>query len=98
MPSTAEPIAAPMISWAIVPTTISDNAVEMRNQIESRLAISARPSHSAAKRPNASHPQTSKFVQLILAQMFAPVLPDRRSQTRQACRRLGRRELETNSC
>jgi hypothetical protein len=32
----------------MVPTTISDKAVEMRNQIEIRLAISARPSHSAA--------------------------------------------------
>ena len=48
VPSTAEPIAAPMISCAIVPTTISDNAVEIRNQIESRLAINARPSHNAA--------------------------------------------------
>src|SRR5215467_6603708 len=48
VPSTAEPIAAPMRSCAMVPTTISDSAVEMRNQIESRLAISARPSHSAA--------------------------------------------------
>ena len=48
MPSTAAPTAAPMISCAIVPTTISDKAVEMRSQIESRLAINARPSHSAA--------------------------------------------------
>ena len=47
-PKTAEPIAAPMINWAIVPTTISDKAVEMRSQIESRLAISARPNHNAA--------------------------------------------------
>jgi hypothetical protein len=41
-------MAAPMIHWAIVPTTISDKAVEMRSQIESRLAISARPNHKAA--------------------------------------------------
>jgi hypothetical protein len=32
----------------MVPTTISDKAVEIRNQIDRRLAISARPSHSAA--------------------------------------------------
>ena len=49
VPRMAEPIAAPMMSWAIVPTTISDSAVEMRNQIEKREAISASPSHSAAK-------------------------------------------------
>src|SRR6185437_1373439 len=48
VPSTADPMAAPMISCAMVPTTISDSAVEMRSQIESRLAIKARPSHSAA--------------------------------------------------
>ena len=48
MPSTAAPTAAPMINWAIVPTTISDRAVEMRSQIESRLAISARPNQKAA--------------------------------------------------
>ena len=34
---------------AIVPTTISDKAVEMRSQIDKRLAINARPNHSAAK-------------------------------------------------
>jgi hypothetical protein len=48
VPSTAEPTAAPMINCAIVPTTISDRAAEMRNQIESRIATNARPSHSAA--------------------------------------------------
>ena len=32
----------------MVPTTISDNAVEILNQMESRLATKARPSHSAA--------------------------------------------------
>jgi hypothetical protein len=37
-----------MINCAIVPTTISDSAVEMRNQMDSKLAINARPSHSAA--------------------------------------------------
>ena len=45
--STAEPIAAPMISCEIVPT-ISERAVEIRNQIENRLAINARANHSAA--------------------------------------------------
>src|SRR5690242_19980830 len=48
VPSTAEPIAAPMTSGATVPTTISESAVETRSQIDSKLAISARPSHSAA--------------------------------------------------
>src|SRR5580704_10500411 len=48
VPRIAEPIAAPIMSWAMVPTTISERAVEIRNQIESRLAISARPSHNAA--------------------------------------------------
>src|SRR5689334_9088828 len=48
VPSTAEPIAAPMMSCAIVPTTISDSAVETRNQIDSRLATSASPTHKAA--------------------------------------------------
>jgi len=37
-----------MISCAIVPTTISDSADEMRNQIASRLAISASPNQSEA--------------------------------------------------
>src|SRR5580704_18162773 len=48
VPRIAEPIAAPIMSWAMVPTTISERAVEIRNQIESRLAISARPIHNAA--------------------------------------------------
>ena len=34
VPSTADPIAAPMINCAMVPTTISDSAEEIRNQIE----------------------------------------------------------------
>jgi hypothetical protein len=37
-----------MINWAIVPTTISDNADEIRNHIASRLATNASPNHSAA--------------------------------------------------
>jgi hypothetical protein len=49
VPSTAAPIAAPIMSWATVPTTISDSAVDTRSQIDSRDAISARPSQSAAK-------------------------------------------------
>src|SRR5579872_1577443 len=48
VPRTADPIAAPMINCAIVPTTISDKAVETRSQIDSRLAIRARPNHNAA--------------------------------------------------
>src|SRR5882757_3403575 len=48
VPNRADPIAAPIINCAMVPTTISDSAVEIRNQIESRLAISARPNHNAA--------------------------------------------------
>ena len=32
----------------MVPTTISESAVEIRNQIDSRLANRARPSHKAA--------------------------------------------------
>src|SRR5689334_4615884 len=38
-----------MMSCAMVPTTISESAVEILNQIESRLATNARPSHKAAK-------------------------------------------------
>jgi hypothetical protein len=32
----------------MVPTTISESAVDIRNQIDNRLAINARPSHNAA--------------------------------------------------
>lgn len=46
--STALPRPAPMKSWATVPTTISDMAVAMRNQMDSSVAISANPSQSAA--------------------------------------------------
>jgi hypothetical protein len=49
VPSTACPITAPIISCAIVPTTISERAVDIRNQMDNRLAINARPSHNAAK-------------------------------------------------
>src|SRR5271154_2905839 len=49
VPRTAEPITAPIINCAIVPTTISERAVEIRSHIESRLAINARPSQSAAR-------------------------------------------------
>src|SRR5262249_35240405 len=52
VPSTAEPTAAPMTSWATGPTTISDRAVEMRSQIDSRLATSASPSQSDARAQN----------------------------------------------
>src|SRR5271170_6442799 len=49
VPRTAEPITAPIINCAIVPTTISERAVEIRSHVESRLAINARPSQSAAR-------------------------------------------------
>lgn len=42
------PISAPVMSCATVPTTISESAVEMRSQIEMRLATRASDSHSAA--------------------------------------------------
>ena len=48
-PSTSVPISAPMMSCATVPTTISESAVEILNQIESSVAINARISHSAAE-------------------------------------------------
>src|SRR5258707_9310624 len=46
--STADPMNALKINWAVVPTMISDSAVETRSQIENRPAITARPSHNAA--------------------------------------------------
>src|SRR5271163_1501138 len=49
VPRTAEPITAPLTNCAIVPTTISERAVEIQSHIESRLAINARPSQSAAR-------------------------------------------------
>src|SRR5262249_50848853 len=48
VPSTAEPMMAPKITCATVPTTISDSAVEMRSQIENSPAINARLNQSAA--------------------------------------------------
>lgn len=49
VPSTAPPINAPIANCATVPTTISDMAVAMRSQIDSRVAAKASPSHSAAR-------------------------------------------------
>src|SRR5262249_26015863 len=46
--SMVAPTVAPMTSWATVPTTISESAVATRNQIETRVAKSASPSHNAA--------------------------------------------------
>src|ERR1700690_11098 len=46
--STALPSIAPMKSCAMVPTTISDNAVATRSQIDSMEASRASPSHTAA--------------------------------------------------
>src|SRR5258707_9268283 len=48
VPSTADPMNALKINWAVVPTMISDSAVETRSQTENRPAITARPSHNAA--------------------------------------------------
>src|SRR5580658_805544 len=42
------PINAPMINCATVPTTISESAVEIRNQIESSVATRAKTSQRAA--------------------------------------------------
>jgi hypothetical protein len=38
-----------MTSCATVPTTISESAVEIRNQIASSVAMSARPTHNDAR-------------------------------------------------
>jgi len=38
-----------MMGCAMVPTTISESAVDIRNQMDNRLAINARPSHKAAR-------------------------------------------------
>src|SRR5512147_2060790 len=48
VPSIAAPTEAPISSWATVPTTISDSAVAILSQIESSVAINAKPSQSAA--------------------------------------------------
>ena len=42
------PNRAPIMSCAIVPTTISESAVAIRRYIDRIVAINARPSHSAA--------------------------------------------------
>src|SRR5262249_42758449 len=61
VPSTAEPTTAPKISCATVPTTISDSAVEMRSQIESRPAINARLNQSAASAHTLVMPSPRRF-------------------------------------
>ena len=53
-PNTSVPISAPIISWATVPTTISERAVEIRNQIDSIVATNASTSHSAAENQTCS--------------------------------------------
>lgn len=40
---------APMMSWATVPTTISERAVAMRSQIDNNVATRANPSHKVAR-------------------------------------------------
>ena len=52
VPSTAPPIAAPMISCAIVPTTISDSAVATRSHMDSSVADRARGQARAQRVPN----------------------------------------------
>ena len=47
------PRSTPINNWATVPTIISERAVAIRNQMEKRVAMSARPSQIAA------YPQTS---------------------------------------
>ena len=44
-----------MTSCATVPTTISDSAVEILNQIASSVAANASPTQSAAKSPSVRH-------------------------------------------
>src|SRR5205085_7239104 len=48
-PRKALPTLAPMMSWATVPTTISERAVEMRSLMAMRTAMSARPTQMAAR-------------------------------------------------
>src|SRR6478735_5294469 len=48
-PGDFTPMIAPITSGAIVPTTISERAVAIRSQIDSRVASSASPSHRAAR-------------------------------------------------
>ncbi len=45
--ASAAPAATPITSWAIVPMTISESAVATFSQMESKVAIRAKPSHIA---------------------------------------------------
>jgi hypothetical protein len=56
------PTIAPMINCATVPTTISDKAVEILNQIASRVAMSANPTHKEAN--------AQTFCMSVLASVF----------------------------
>src|ERR1035438_2140574 len=53
-PNTSVPMSAPIMSCATVPTTISDSAVEILNQIDSIVATKASTSHSAAENQTCS--------------------------------------------
>src|ERR1035441_3411059 len=53
-PNTSVPMTAPMMSCATVPTTISESAVEILNQIDSMVATKASTSHSAAENQTCS--------------------------------------------
>ena len=47
-PSASPPASAPIASWATVPTTISESAVEIFSQFATRTATSASKSQRAA--------------------------------------------------
>jgi hypothetical protein len=61
-----------MINWATVPTTISESAVEIRNQIDSSVAINARISHNAAENQTCSMPVLPYSVLAVGIQPQAP--------------------------
>src|SRR5258707_6860301 len=75
-PSTADPMNALNVKWAVAPIMISDSAVETRSQIENRPAITARPSHNAAS--------AHTLVMLILAVLPLGSLHQESTKTRLA--------------
>jgi hypothetical protein len=54
-----------MMSCATVPTTISESAVEILNQIDSSVAINARISHNAAENQTCSIPVSDIKIWLL---------------------------------
>ena len=71
VPSTAEPIAAPMISCAIVPTTISDKRGRDAEPDREQARDQRETKPQRRKRPNAGHAQASKLVHSPCADMCA---------------------------